>query len=161
MTAILVSMIPYIVPVVTGLLAWVANSIAKRNSAAAAESKALTAGLKLAAIGAALLQKGWTHIGPEVQTALADGKIDESERATIEASIRELLKDVTDEATLKEISDALGLPLPGVIAKIASYLIEKWTQAHDPVVVTASANTYPTPTMLMDAGMGAPDPEKG
>jgi hypothetical protein len=149
MSAVLLSFLPYMMPIITGLLAWVANSIAKRNAAAAVESKALAAGLKLAAIGAALLQKGWEHIGPEVQTALADGKIDAAERAVIEASVKELLADATDGATLAEITAALGLPLPGIIAKIASYLIEKWTEAHDPAVATSSANTYPSPAMLL------------
>jgi hypothetical protein len=151
MTAILVSMLPYLVPVITGLLTWLTASIAKKNAAAAQESKAIMAGLKLAAIVGALLQKGWAHIGPEVQTALADGKIDDAERAAIEASVQELLKDATDEATLKEISEALGLPLAGIIAKIASSLIAKWTEAHDPAVATTSANTFPTPAMLSDS----------
>lgn len=172
MTAILISMIPYLIPVVTGLLTWLTASITRKNAALTKESKAVAAGLKLAATVGSLLQKGWTHIGPEVQTALADGKIDDAERAIIEESVRELLADATDEATLKEIGEALGLPLAGIIAKIASSLIAKWTEAHDPAVVTASANTFPTPDMLSDspvaggpyismpAGM-APDPTVG
>jgi len=160
MTAVLISLLPYLMPVVTGLLAWVANSISKRNAAAAQESKAVVAGLKLAAIGASLLQKGWDHIGPEVQTALADGTISAEERAAIEASVKELLADATDEATLKEIGDALGLPLAGVVAKVASWLIGKWTQAHDPAITTVSANQFPSPAMILNQGAG-PDPTLG
>jgi hypothetical protein len=152
MAAILAALLPAVLPalgtILTGLLAWAASSIAKKNAASAQESKVLVAGLKLAAIVTALLQKGWEHIGPEVQTALADGKLDAAERAAIESSVQELLKDATDEATLKEIGDALGLPLAGIVAKIASHLIEKWTSAHDPSITTASANAFPTPAML-------------
>ena len=120
----------------------------------------MVAGLKLAAIGASLLQKGWDHIGPEVQTALADGTISAEERAAIEASVKELLADATDEATLKEIGDALGLPLAGVVAKVASWLIGKWTQAHDPTITTVSANQFPSPAMVLNQGAG-PDPTLG
>lgn len=163
MTAILAALIPYLMPVITGLLAWAATAIAKASAASAAEKKAVLAGLKVGAIATSLLQKGWEHIGPEVQAALADGKIDSAERAIIETSVKELLADATDAATLEEIGKALGLPLAGVVAKIAAFLIEKWAAAHDPNVPTASSLAYPTPAMIEAPAItlnqgSAPDP---
>jgi hypothetical protein len=153
MTAIIISMLPYLIPVITGLLTWLTASIAKKNADLSKESKTQAALIKLGVIGVALLQKGWDHIGPEVQTALADGTISTEERATIEASVKELLADATDTGTLEEVGKALGLPLAGVIAWIASFLIGKWTEAHDPAVPASSANTYPTPAMVESAPM--------
>jgi hypothetical protein len=131
--------------IVTALLGWVAVIVKNRQAAATNESKAIAAGLKLAAICAALLQKAWGALSPDLQAAFADGKFDNTERAALEIKLQGLLKEVTDEATLAEIGSALGLPLSGVIAKIASYLIGKWTEAHDPAIVTTSANTFPAP----------------
>lgn len=129
--------------IITGLLGWLAKWIAAKNKADEAKSKAESALFKLAAIGSSLLQKGWTTIGPDLQAALADGKITAEERALIEVKVAALLKDATDADTLKEIADALGLPLAGVVAKIAATLIETWTRAHDPAVPAESKLTYP------------------
>ena len=132
-----------LVTLVTGLLTWLANSIKNHNAAATEASKAQTAALKLAAIGTALLQKAWGSLSPVLQQSLADGKLTGEERAALEVQVQALLKEVTDEDTLKEIGEALGLPLAGIIAKLASYLIGVWTEAHDTAVPTSSAKTFP------------------
>jgi hypothetical protein len=71
MTAIVLSMLPTLItallPVVTGLFAWIAASIAKKNATASAL-------VRLEVIGAALLQKAWSHLGPEIQQGMADSK---------------------------------------------------------------------------------------
>jgi len=137
--------------IITGLLGWLATGIKSRQAAQTAQDKATTALLKLAAIAASLLSKGWGQLSPVLQQAFADGSFSDADRAAVEAAVQKLLKDVTDEATLAEIGSALGLPLPGIIAKIAASLIERWTQAHDPVITTVSANTFPV------AGASVPD----
>jgi hypothetical protein len=147
-----------LVTLVGGLLTYLANSIKNRNAAATAQSKAEAAALKLAAIGASLLQKAWNDLGPKIQAALVDGSMTADERASIEDSVKAMLKDVTDEATLKEIGDALGLPLPGIIAKIAASLIATWTQAHDPLVTSQSKLTYPVST---EKDLAGPDYQPG
>ena len=129
--------------IVVMLLGWLATSIKKKQDAGTAQSKAETATLKLAAIGAALLQKAWNDLGPKIQAALADGTMSTEERLAIEASVQSLLSEVTDDATLKSIAEALGLPLPGVIAKIAATLIDIWTKSHDPAVTTQSKLAFP------------------
>jgi len=132
--------------IVTGLLGWLATGIKQRQAAQTAQDKATTALLKLAAIASSLLSKGWTSLSPVLQQAFADGKFDDSDRAKVEEAVRLLLKDATDEDTLKEIGDALGLPLAGLIAKLAASMIEKWTQAHDPAITTTSKLTFPVAT---------------
>lgn len=143
LTLLLTNLMPVLGTLITAGLAYLLTIIKARQSAATAQSKAEAATLKLAAIGTALLQKAWTDIGPKVQAALADGKLDDAERAAIEASVQALLKDVTDDATLAEIAGALGLPLPGIIAKLAATLIDVWTKSHDPAVTTNSKLAFP------------------
>ena len=129
--------------VVTGLLGWLANSIKKKQEASAAQSKAETALLKLAAIAAGMAGRAWSNLSPVVQKAMADGKLDAPERAEIEAKVQELLKDFASADDLKLIADALGIPLPGLVAKIAAMLIEKFAFAHDPTTPNQSRLAFP------------------
>lgn len=129
-----------IVSVVGALLGWLLMVIRKRQEASAAQTKAETALLKLGEIAAMLAGKAWAELSPKVQAALAnDGKIDPAERAEIEAIIAKLVVEFTEADSLKEIASALGLPLPGVIARIAAYIIDMVTKAHDPDIVTSMA----------------------
>lgn len=105
--------------------------------------KADSAWTKLANIGVALAGKAWDRLGPTVQTALVDGKISAEERATIEKAAMDLLDEVTDRKTLEEIASAVGLPLPGIIAWLASGFIDTWSKAHDPANTTVSAKAFP------------------
>lgn len=129
--------------IVTALIGWVAVYIKRRQEAATAESKATQAWLKLAEVVTLIAGRGWERIGPEVQAALADGKIDAAERAKIEEVAKKLLDEVTDTGTLELLAKAVGLPVPGIIAWIASKLIDLWTQAHDPDILTVSTKAYP------------------
>jgi mannose/fructose/N-acetylgalactosamine-specific phosphotransferase system component IID len=131
---------------ITLLLNKIGASVIKAN-------KAQGAMLRVAAIETSLLQKGWTTIGPEIQKDLADGKLDAAETARIEQMIGDLAKDNVDAETLTEIGTALGLPLAGIIAKIAAGLIGTWTAAHDPGVNTTSNLAFP-----IAASPAAPDP---
>ena len=161
MTGLLALLLSNLMPVlgtlITAGLGYLITVIKARQQAATAADKAALAGLQLAAIGTALLQKAWAKLGPDIQTALADGTFSAEERAGIEARVRELLKEVTDDDTLKSIGDALGLPMAGVIAKIVSYLIGKWTEAHDAAVVTSSAKTFPVASSVADTGQLDPN----
>lgn len=117
--------------------------------------KADSAWTKLANIGVALAGKAWDRLGPTVQAALADGKITAEERAAIEQAAVDLLDEVTDKKTLEEIASAVGLPLPGIIAWLASGFIDTWTKAHDPANTDVSVKAFPVataPAAASDAG---------
>ena len=139
----LTSILGLLATIVTGLLGWLANSIKKKQEASAAQSKAEVALLKLAAIATGMAGRAWDTLAPEVQKALADGKMTSDERAVIEAKVQELLKDFASADDLKAIADALGIPLPGLVAKIAAMLIEKFAFAHDPTTPTQSRLAFP------------------
>lgn len=129
--------------ILTALLGWVAVSIKKKQAAAAEQSKAETSLLKLAAIAAGLAGKAWDTLSPDIQAALADGKMTPEERLHIEAHVGDLLKEFADGDELKQIAEALGLPLPGLVAKIAAMLIEKFAFAHDPTTPAQSKLEFP------------------
>ena len=125
---------------ITAALTWALTAIRKRQAADAEASKTQTAILKVGEIVATLAGKAWAELSPKVQLALAnDGKIDPTERAEIEAIVAKLVEEFTDSATLKEVATALGLPLPGLIARIAAGIIDLVTKAHDPDILTSMA----------------------
>jgi preprotein translocase subunit YajC len=131
--------------IVTALLGWALVSIRKHQEAQATASKAQIALLKLGEIVTTVAGKAWAELSPKVQAALAnDGKIDAAERAEIEVVVAGLVKDLTDAASLTEIAKALGLPLPGLIARIAAGIIDIVTKAHDPDIKnSASPAAFP------------------
>lgn len=125
------------------LIAWAVNSLRKKADADTKRSKAETALLKVAAIASAMAQRAWTTLSPQLQAALADGKMSAEERAEIEKSVQVLIKDFTSDDDLKQIAEALGLPLPGVIAKIASLIISTFAFAHDTTNPSQSRLAFP------------------
>lgn len=151
----LTPLIGALISLVALAIGWLTKRAAAAAAASTATSKAQLAGIKLAAIGAAMLGKAWDTLSPRLQVALADGTISAQERAEIETAVKGLLADFTSEDELKGITEALGLPLPGVVAKIASYLIGQFTAAHDPTIPTASAKAYPVADATLAAqGLG-------
>jgi len=117
--------------------------LAKWQASQSKNADASTALMKLGAIALGMAGRAWDKLAPQVQAALADGTISTEERASIEATVKDLLKDFTSEDDLKAIGEALGLPLAGIIAKLASMLIEKYAIAHDPGNLKVSALAYP------------------
>jgi hypothetical protein len=77
--------------------------------------------------------------------------------------VSEIIGEVADANTLKQIASALGLPLAGIISRLTSWLISKWTAAHDPVVTTMSASQFPvaSPPIPVEVGSKTPDPTAG
>ena len=129
---------------VLALIGWATASIQKKQAADAAKTKAETALLKLAAIGAAMVTDAWQTLAPAVQARVADGNFSAQDRAEIEAMVKGLLDKYTSSEEIQKITEALGLPLAGIIAKIAAYIIDKVTAAHDPDLPdTASPAAFP------------------
>jgi hypothetical protein len=139
-SALLAALLPNILPAISALvvagLGYLTTVIQKKLKAESAWSK-------LANIGVALVGKAWDRLGPEVQKALADGKITAEERAAIEEVAMQLLDEVADKATIEDIAKAVGLPVPGIIAWLVSGFIDRWVAAHDPRIPEASPKAFP------------------
>jgi hypothetical protein len=139
MSAILAALLPQLLPVVSSLvvagIGWLTLTIQNKV-------KADTAWKKLAEIGVGLVGKSWDRLGPEVQTALADGKVTAEERAVIEKAALDVLT-AEDEAVLTGIGKAVGVRFAAIIAKLAGNFIETWAKAHDPFNPTVSKLAFP------------------
>lgn len=156
-----IDLTPIIGAVISGIglaLTWLIHKMqasrAAADAAAATTSSAQFALIRVGELGVLMLGRTWDALSPKMQVMLADGKITAEERAEIEAILRDLLDEFTSEDELEKLARALGLPLAGVIAKIASFVIEKFTAAHDPTIPTVSANAYPVSVVAIagDAG---------
>lgn len=153
----LTPLIAGLVAVVGGLLAWVGRRISSAQQASAELSRAETAGLRLAAIGLAMVGDLWDEMSREFQVRIADGKIDADDREAFRRLVAGKIETYTSADELKKIAEALGLPLPGIIARVAEYVIDRLTKAHDPVVLEVSDLAYPVKApdgydRSMDAG---------
>lgn len=149
MPAVLVPLMPVILQALAGLvvagLGWLTLTVKNKMNAQSAWAK-------LAEIAVALAGRAWDRLGPVVQTALVDGKITADERAQIEATAKAVLAEVADEKTLEDVAKAVGLPVPGIIAWLASQFIDRWVAAHDVARTDVSAGAYPSPAMLAATG---------
>ena len=132
-----------LVVVVGALFTWLARKVAASQDASAEKSRAETAGLRLAAIGLAMVGDLWNELSREFQLRIADGKIDADDREAFRTLIASRIETYTSAEELKKIAEALGLPLPGIIARVAEYVIDRLTKAHDPLTPEVSAKAYP------------------
>ncbi len=136
LTPLLQVLISTVVPIVAGLLLRAQNKIAAANAQDAAWKR-------LAGIGLAIAGDLWHSLSTEFQTMIADGKIDEAERAAIKKMVEQKLEQYTSRGEIEKIAVALGLPLPAVIAWVAEYLIDRLTKAHDPMTPDVAEGAYP------------------
>lgn len=139
----LTPLISGLVVIIGGLLAWLGRKVAAASSASEQLSKAQRAQLQLAGIGLAMVGDLWNELSVEFQLRIADGKIDADDRAAFKRIVEAKLEKYSSAEQMKGIAEALGLPLPGVIAKIVEYIIDRLTKAHDPRIAEVSAKAYP------------------
>jgi hypothetical protein len=139
------------ITIVGALFAWLARKIAAAQTASAEKSRAELAALQLGAIGLAMVGDLWTELSAEFQRRVADGKIDAEDREAFRRLVAAKIEKYTSAEQLKVIAEALGLPLPGIIAKVAEYVIDRLTKAHDGAIVEVSAKAYPV-AEFTDAG---------
>lgn len=132
-----------LIAVIGAVFAWLSRRIAVSQEAAAERSRAETAGLRLAAIGLAMVGDLWNELSREFQLRIADGKIDADDREAFRQLVASKIETYTSAEELKKIAEALGLPLPGIIARVAEYVIDRLTRAHDPSITDVSAKAYP------------------
>jgi hypothetical protein len=142
-------------PLIAGLVAlfgaaltWLSNRVKQAQVAAAATAGAE---LKVAALVTSIAGKAWDTLSPELQKILADGKVSAEERAELEAVALKLAREATSEDNLADLARAFSLPLPGLIAKIASMLLDVFTKAHDATNQSVSALAFPVATPAADA----------
>lgn len=132
-----------LVTILGSLLSWAAVKVGKAADAAKQEKSAQAALLRVAALASTLVGRAWDTLAPQVQAAIADGKVTAEERAALERAIRGLVGQFVTEDELAALAKALGLPLPGLVAKLASMVLDTFTKAHDPDVPTESALAFP------------------
>jgi hypothetical protein len=142
--------LPALGSILVALLGYLTTWLKRKAEAETNASKAQTALLKLGNIAVAMAGRAWDALGPIVQQSLADGKMTAEERSQIEAKVEALLKDFASADDLADIASALGLPLPGLIAKIAAMIIEKFAFAHDPANITQSKLAFPVASPSLD-----------
>ena len=137
-------------PVITILLtlaasafSWAKLKIAKANEAAAQKENAAAAFVRLGAIAFAMAGELWGVLSAEFQTRIADGKIDADDRAAFKSIIEQKIEKFTSKAELEKLAKAANLPLPGVIAWVAEYVIDRITKAHDASNSSVSAKAFP------------------
>jgi uncharacterized membrane protein YebE (DUF533 family) len=135
--------LPALGSILTALLGFVAVWLKRKAEAQVNQSKAEKALIQLGVIATGMAGRAWDALSPSIQAAFADGKMTAEERKQIEAKVQELLKDFASADDLANIASALGLPLPGLVAKIAAMLIEKFAFAHDPATPQGSNLAFP------------------
>lgn len=140
--------------VITGLLTYLSKKIGAANEAAAAQSSASAAMIRLGAIGFAMVGDLWTTFSAEFQKRIADGQIDADDRAAFRALITTKVEQYTSREELEKLAVAARLPLPGIIAWLAEYAIDRLTQAHDTRNTTVSAGAFPVGTLEDIGGTG-------
>lgn len=129
--------------VVTALLGWLGRKLASANEAAKEASKAQLALTRLGAIAFAMVGDLWTDFSREFQVRIADGKIDADDRLAFRALVDAKVEKYTSREELGKLAAALNLPMPGVIAWLAEWAIDRLTAAHDPDVPAVSSGAYP------------------
>ena len=90
------------------------------------------------------------EIRPLIQSALADGKLDDAEKAAIKAKVIELVKGMLGEVGLGKIAVALGLTSAGVDTLISGQIeravLNMKAGAAPSVITTAAAAATASPT---------------
>lgn len=143
-----------LITILSSVLAWVALKVKGAAESAKEQNNAQAALLRVGVIATTLLGKAWDKLGPQIQAAIADGKVTDEERAALEAAAKDLALGLVGEDELSALASALGLPLPGLIAKLASMMLDTFTKAHDASTPAVSKLAFPVSTepAYSDAG---------
>ena len=121
-----------IVPVLGIAGLWLSAKAAAYFGAKTNKTKAETAAEKVELLIESIVKRAWDGLGPDLQAALADGRISLEERKGLEAKLHALLVDITSQDDLEALAKALGLPMSGLISWIGEKVIRIWISAHDP-----------------------------
>lgn len=124
-----------VIPIITLLFTWVGNKIASANEAAKQKHNVEAAFIRLGAVAFAMAGDLWGQLASEYQNRVADGSIDAKDREAFRALIDQNIEKYTSRAELEKLAAATGLPLPGVIAWIAEWVIDRLTKANDPKIM--------------------------
>jgi hypothetical protein len=139
----LIPVITALATVITGIFAYLGRKIGAANDAAAAQRNAAAAMIRLGAIAFALVGKLWDRLSREFQLRFADGVIDAADKLAFRKIVAEELEEFTSKEELEKLAVAAGLPMPGIIAWVAEYAIDRLTKAHNPSISEVSATAYP------------------
>jgi hypothetical protein len=129
--------------IVTGLFAWLGRKIGAANDAAKDKSTVEAAFIRLGAVAFAMAGDLWTKLSTEYQTRIADGSFDAADREAFKTIIGREIERYTSREELVKLAEATKLPLPGVIAWVAEWIIDRLTKANDPDIVAVPSMYAP------------------
>lgn len=89
-----------------------------------------------------LQSKVWARLTPEVRAEVAKGNWKKVETEVL-AAVKEAAIQEVGEGFVTNMAKTLKLPMPSVLGTVAGFLIERYLNAHDGNVRTASAMMYP------------------
>lgn len=117
-------LISVVIAIVGALLTKITAKLAASNAKQAAWAQ-------LANIGLAMVRDLWDELSREFQARIADGMVDAADKDALRAIISAKVEVYTSKAELEKIAKAVGLPLPGVIAWLAEYMIDRLVKSFD------------------------------
>lgn len=131
----LLPLITTLATIITGLFTWLGRKIGAANDAAKNKANAEAAFIRLGAVAFAMAGDLWTILSNEFQVRIADGTFDKADRDAFKEIINRQIEKYTSREELEKLAAATGLPLPGVIAWIAEWVIDRLTKANDPDIM--------------------------
>jgi hypothetical protein len=129
--------------IVTGILGYLSRKIAAANDAARNQATVQAAMVRLGAIAFAMAGDLWDELSREFQARVADGTFDADDRAAFKALIQRKIEHYTTKEELEKLAVAARLPMPGILAWVAEWVIDRLSKAHDPNVTEVAAGAFP------------------
>jgi hypothetical protein len=105
--------------------------LVKAQAKIAASSAKSAAWAQLANIGLSMVRDLWDDLSREFQARVADGVIDAADKEEFRRIVSEKVEQYTSRAELSKIASTIGLPMPGLIAWLAEFLIDRLVKAFD------------------------------
>lgn len=127
--------------IIGALLTWLLAKLSKSTAAGSAANQLVT-------LADSVRQKVWDALTPEVQTKIATGDWKRAQSNVVDA-VQKAVLDAVGQGAITSLAKALNLPAATVIGTIATYVVEHFLAAHDPMVSSVSANVYPVSPPIM------------
>ena len=157
MTAILGALLPNLIPVIGTLLGlgltWLTVQLRSKIGADEKASKYALAAQKLIDLSVVYGQRIWPKLETEFRAAMADGVLSQAERTRLEDILKAEVLNTFTQKELEQLASDLGVPFAGLIASIASRVLQMVIRANDPDDPTPKA-LFPAPEKSTAAPAG-------
>lgn len=125
---------------IAGIIAIIGALLARAQTKIAEGNAERNAWARLAVIGLAMANDLWESLTITYQQDMVDGKLD---RELYTKILGDKLEKYTSKEELEKIAKAVKLPVPGILAWLAEYIIDRILAAHNPANAGVSAKQYP------------------